>query len=217
MPDHAFPVLEPADCRPKLWATTNLSFCNSRISGFHFTVNKVTKIVFNSLFIIVITVQFNRFGIVTKLYKHYHYLIPESFFITPQRKPVPGAIIPTALAPCHPPVPEQTQIYLLSTDLPTLDISYKWKHVINGVCDRLISRGLLELIRAVAYISAAPFSHLNHTAFSSCTSWWTGTVSTVATTSKVAINICIQVFLWKIFSIHTHRGMQSLNYVVNLV
>ena len=78
----------------------------------------------------------------------------QNISITPEENPVPIKQLPF-IPPTSPPLPN-TNLHSVAMDLPILDASYKWNHIIRDFWVWLLSLSMSSrLVQIVAYISAS--------------------------------------------------------------
>lgn len=108
------------------------------------------------------------FGIFTRLYSH-HYLIPEHF-ITPVGNPI-SISIHSALAPFPLPL-TTTNLFCVCMELPNLDISYRWIHIICDLWIRFVLFSMFSrCIQVVACVCTSFLFSLNHCIYGYATSF----------------------------------------------
>lgn len=151
--------------------------------------------------------RIQRFLVHSELCSHYHYPIPEHFH-HPKRKSILTG------RPSSRPLPQPlatTNLFSVSVDLLTLDISDKWKQKTRGLLCRLLSLGVfLRSIHDAVGVSASFLSEADsystvwrdHVLCTHCSGdGHVGPFHPLAAVTSAAVDVCAQVFMWRyIFS-----------------
>ena len=127
-----------------------------------------------------------------------------------QRQSILGSVCCccSALTPCS---PRQPLTYFLSMDLPVLDISYKWSHVIRGLlCLALLFNvmfsGLFHVTACIrtSFLFMGEYTPLYgpicHILFlHASVDGYLGCCHVLAIMHNAAMNIPVRVFVWRVF------------------